>query len=233
MIHRLSTKSKHLPNRSSFHLILIISPSRFQTDLLTLHLKKKSHIKCIGSSNIEDALVKRDQDVEVKKLILWDCVGKSRENILTDLDLLNEKISSQEFFVCLFNIHPGVGVEQPAMTHGVRGFFYEPDSLDILLKGVKAIFNGELWISRKILTERILEETGERHDNILNQDINLLTPREIEILSLIAVGTPNEGIAEELFISPHTVKTHLYNIFKKINVPNRLQAALWAAKKLL
>jgi len=62
--------------------------------------------------------------------------------------------------------------------------------------------------------------------------ISPLTPREIEILSLVAIGAKNEEIAEKLFISSNTVKTHIYNIFKKIDVPNRLQAALWAAKNL-
>ena len=61
---------------------------------------------------------------------------------------------------------------------------------------------------------------------------NGLSQREMEVLALVSLGTKNEDIAEKLFISPHTVKTHLYHIFKKINVPNRLQAALWAAKNL-
>ncbi len=59
-----------------------------------------------------------------------------------------------------------------------------------------------------------------------------LTRREREILDLIASGFSNQQIADELFISPHTVKTHLHNIFKKINVKRRLQAALWAAENL-
>jgi DNA-binding CsgD family transcriptional regulator len=65
-----------------------------------------------------------------------------------------------------------------------------------------------------------------------NPDNTGLTRREREILDLIADGFSNQQIADELFISPHTVKTHLHNIFKKINVKRRLQAALWAAKNL-
>ncbi len=64
------------------------------------------------------------------------------------------------------------------------------------------------------------------------QDVSGLTQREVEILDLIATGFSNQQIADELFISPHTVKTHLHNIFKKINVKRRLQAALWAAQNL-
>ena len=66
----------------------------------------------------------------------------------------------------------------------------------------------------------------------LSDDPILLTPREIEILGMIALGASNTEIAEKLFISPNTVKTHIYNLFKKINVTNRLQAAFWAAKNL-
>ena len=59
-----------------------------------------------------------------------------------------------------------------------------------------------------------------------------LTQRQIQILALIAVGATNDDISDKLCISPHTVKNHLYRIFKKINVPNRVQAALWAAGNL-
>ena len=59
-----------------------------------------------------------------------------------------------------------------------------------------------------------------------------LTERQTEILALVAVGATNEEIADQLCISPYTVKTHLYKIFRKINVPNRIQASLWAAKHM-
>ena len=59
-----------------------------------------------------------------------------------------------------------------------------------------------------------------------------LTRRESEMLMEIASGATNKEIAEELGISIHTVKTHLYNIYRKINVSNRLQAVLREVKNL-
>lgn len=69
-------------------------------------------------------------------------------------------------------------------------------------------------------------------DQNLADNHEALTRREQEILEKIVQGASNKEISQELFISPHTVKTHLHNIFKKINVKGRLQAALWAASNL-
>lgn len=69
-------------------------------------------------------------------------------------------------------------------------------------------------------------------ESLLKTDSSILTQREVEILTHVAVGATNEEIADKLCISPHTVKTHVYNICKKVGAPNRLQAALWAAKNL-
>ena len=59
-----------------------------------------------------------------------------------------------------------------------------------------------------------------------------LTMREVEILGHLTHGATNDQIASALFLSRHTVKTHLYNIFRKLGVSNRLQATLWAAENL-
>jgi len=77
-----------------------------------------------------------------------------------------------------------------------------------------------------------LLESDARKNKPSESKSSVLTPRQIEIIAMIAVGATNDEIADKLCISPHTVKTHLYRIFKKINVPNRIQAALWAAKHL-
>ena len=64
------------------------------------------------------------------------------------------------------------------------------------------------------------------------KDSSLLSQREVEILARVAVGFKNQEIAEKLNLSPHTVDSHLYNVYKKIKAPNRLQAIFWAAKNL-
>ena len=60
----------------------------------------------------------------------------------------------------------------------------------------------------------------------------VLTPRQVEILALMAIGATDAEIAAKLDISPLTVKGHLNEIFKKINATNRLQAIFWATKNL-
>jgi len=113
---------------------------------------------------------------------------------------------------------------------GSPRLFYQDDSLPQFLKGVRAILNGQLWLSRELVTRCILDNRG--RDNSSEMDSPILTQRESEVLAQLAVGITNGEISDQLCISPHTVKTHLYNIYKKLNVPNRLQASLWAAKHL-
>jgi len=57
-----------------------------------------------------------------------------------------------------------------------------------------------------------------------------LSRRETEILQLVITGISNKDIAEKLFISIHTVKTHLYNIYKTLKIRNRVEAVSWAQK---
>ncbi|MFA4915939.1 MAG: response regulator transcription factor [Syntrophales bacterium] len=209
-------------------LIYIVGSFKLQNEMMASLIERETDIKCRVVEDVGHILGLGDQEISPNKLILWDCLGKDPGICLTELEQSDRNILDR-YFIAFFNVNPDLQFEEEASTRGVRGFFYEQDPFEKFSKGVRAILNGELWISRKILT-KFLEKRKEDHNPRLYK--SLLTSREIEILSMVSIGAKNEGIADKLFITPNTVKTHIYNIFKKIGVPNRLQAALWAAKNL-
>ena len=209
--------------------IYIIGPMKLQNALMAFFLQQSTGAKCLALDYFSDIEFIDSENMGQQKLVLFDCLGKDLESLLPELEGNGQRLSSQDL-VGLFNIRPGLGIENKILARGIRGFFYEQDPLEKFPKGVRTMFNGEILFSRKIMTDYILK--GGHYDFSPKRNESILTPREIEIVSMIATGAANSHIADKLCISPHTVKTHLYNIFKKINVPNRLQAALWAAKNL-
>ncbi len=210
-------------------IIYIIGPRKLQNELMASCLERETRAKCLLGEDICDVRFPDDaKGKEQPKLALLDCHGKEPKSLLMALGSYGiEKLSRDR--VALFNICHSLGIEKECVQHGVRGVFYDDDSLPQFLKGVQAILNGQLWLSRKIMTKCILSKD---RGSPLEAESSILTPRESEILARLAVGATNGEIAEKFYISSHTVKTHLYNIYKKIDVPNRFQATLWAAKHL-
>ena len=124
-------------------------------------------------------------------------------------------------------------METLAGTLEMHGLFYEDVSQDNLCKGILAIFDGELWLPRKVIIEQLQRHKGNtRLIPERSKNHGLLTAREIEILNLIATGAKNTDIATNLCLSVHTIKTHIYHIYKKIDVSNRMQAVNWASNNL-
>ncbi len=210
------------------HTIHIVGPHLLSSEALGKMIENQTGAKCACLKSMEDLNAEACAAIG-RELFLWDCLGKDMEDFMSGL-LASFCEMTDSAIVALFNVKPGLGIEDSCMSHGVRGIFYEDTNSDLFMKGLMALYNEELWFTRDVMTRYILEE---REDDVASMKIRrILTQREIEILSHVAVGCKNEEIAEKLCVSPHTIKTHLYNIYKKINVTNRLQATLWAAKNL-
>jgi len=217
------------PERSTGNAVYIVGPRRLQNEAIASCLERETPDQCFVLSDVNSIPLVGHKDQGRKRLVLLDCQGKGQKNVLGELrPYLNQK--RPENHVALFNVSRDSGIEKRCVSEGIRGFFYEEDQLENLLKGVRAILDGDWWLSREVMIKCIIEGTDE---DISSRRANeILTSRQIEILAQVAVGASNDEIAENLSVSSHTVKTHLYNIFKKIKVTNRLQAALWAAKHL-
>ena len=207
----------------------IVGHRRLQNELIASYLERQTGDECFVLEDINHIPTDNPKNNGQPKLVFWDCQKKDLKSLLIELRTYSTRKQSANHIV-LFNVPPGLEFEKKFVLEGIHGFFYEHDPLDFFLKGVRTVINGKLWLSREMMTKCIFEGTDK--DKSSKSSSENLTERQTEILALVAVGATNDEIADRLCISPHTVKTHLYSIFKKINVPNRGQAALWAAKNL-
>lgn len=130
--------------------------------------------------------------------------------------------------IAVANITRDIGTERRAFQLGANGFFYVDDSLDTVVRGIAALLRGQSWISRQVLMACSAYAQAQQS----SREDSGLTNRETEVLTLLCSGASNRDIADRLTISPHTVRTHLNNLFRKINVPNRLQAVRWGNRYL-
>jgi len=210
-------------------VVYIVGPRKLQNEAIASCLERESGDQCFVLGDINHIPPDDPKDSSLQRLVLLDCQGKDKKRLLAEL---RPYLSQRGFanHIALFNVSRDQGIEQSCVPEGIRGFFYEEDQLEIFLKGVKAVRDGDWWLSRDVMIKCILEGTDE--DISSRGGSEILTRRQTEVLAQVAVGASNDEIAEKLCVSPHTVKTHLYNVFKKIKVTNRLQAALWAAKHL-
>jgi DNA-binding NarL/FixJ family response regulator len=118
-----------------------------------------------------------------------------------------------------------------AILAGACGYLLKDSSIQDLMAGIRAASLGESLISPNIAA-KVLQRVRatSTQPEIANQIRSELSDREIEVLKLIANGKDNAVIAAELHISPKTVKNHISNILMKLQIDNRIQAAVYAVR---
>jgi len=116
-----------------------------------------------------------------------------------------------------------------AILAGACGYLLKDAPIDQIVEGIQAAARGESLISPRIASQlmRRLREPEEIEPAINRAD---LTPRELEVVELLARGMDNPEIAQALHLSQHTVKNHVSNILVKLQVANRIQAAVRAVR---
>lgn len=132
--------------------------------------------------------------------------------------------------VLILTIHNEVEYLMRAVELGVDGYVLKDSDSSVLKKAIFCVNRGEAFIQPELTP--ILKMKLEEKNNQGNDD-GALTKREIEVLKLLAEGLFNKEIAYMLAISEKTVKNHVSNIFKKINVSDRTQAAVYAIRNNL
>ena len=116
-----------------------------------------------------------------------------------------------------------------AIRLGASGMVLKEMAARLLIQCVRKVHAGEQWLENRSVSqalERLLKRESATH-----QFAGLLTPREIEVVRMVAEGLRNKEIGDRLHINDGTVKVHLHNIYEKLKVKSRLQLARYARDK--
>jgi NarL family two-component system response regulator LiaR len=143
----------------------------------------------------------------------------SKDQIKSQMLLLGN-IPSHEEIVSLINV-------------GARGYFDFNDPAGQLTEAIRVIHKGEIWLPRDKMSsimDRIISVVGR---DLKEKTLDQLTPTEFQVLKLIGQGRSNDEIAETLFISKNTVRSHIKSIYAKLDTHSRLQLALYAINSAL
>lgn len=116
-----------------------------------------------------------------------------------------------------------------ALQLGAHGVVLKESASEVLFRSIRAVMSGHYWVGRNRVTDlaATLRDLQGAHARPSRKHFGL-TPRELEIISVILGGYSNHDIAQKFSISEKTVKHHLTNIFDKLGVSNRLELALFA-----
>jgi NarL family two-component system response regulator LiaR len=108
---------------------------------------------------------------------------------------------------------------------GIRGYIKITDSPATMIKAIRSVQAGEIWAERRIM-EKAISKPMLLPETLQSQIPGLppLTSREMEVLTMVLQGASNKEIADRNSISERTVKTHLYRVYRKLNVKSRTKA---------
>ncbi len=172
-----------------------------------------------GVEAIEKAL-KLDPDV-----ILMDLVMPKKDGISAITNIIRENPNACILVITSFSEKTSA---IPAIKAGASGFIMKDTSPEEMLQAIREVHRGNPWLSPEI-TRMLMRNNAEQESPHPLKE--LLTARELDVLKLLAQGLSDEEIAAELVVSKATVRFHVTNVFQKLQLKSRTQAALYAIRE--
>ena len=208
--------------------IVIAEDHRLFREGLRLILKNESGFEIIGEAvdGTEAVYIASNHKPDV---VLLD-VSLPKMDGIQAIPLIKQK--STETKILMLTARKSETTILKALEAGAQGYLSKNTSASDLIKAINVVHNNELWVERKLLAKYF---NGDVRSEIQGEEQQYntkgnLTPREQDVLHLLIKGYTNKEIANDLFISEKTVKSHLNKVFKKLNVSRRLEAIICAIK---
>lgn len=202
---------------TSARIVVADDHGLFRT-LLAHHLRGLGHL-VVGEASGGDQAVRLTRQHE-PDLVLMDVAMPNGDGIAALKEIL---AVDRRRRIVMLSMHVDSMTVRHALASGARGYLSKDCELDEIETAIRSTLDGDIVVSSDI--RRILDESPEPP----NGD-TLLTERENEVLQLVADGASTTEIAERLFISQKTVKNHLAAVYDKLDVDDRTQALVRAAR---
>lgn len=207
-----------MPNATPIQ-VLIVEDHLIMSTALRLLLNSQENLCVVGeASNREIAremVASMAPDIVLLDLFLTD--GESLSLIPDVLSLVPKAR------VVVLTGAPDTALHRRALTLGATGLVLKEQPAEVLLAAIECVSRGEVWIDKSLLAELMKPAPVPTAS-----PADALTPREREIISAVGLGLRNKQIADRFFISERTVHNHLASIFRKLDVSDRLELALYA-----
>lgn len=208
--------------------VLVAHSSRMQSQLLTSALRRGSEFRIATCLMNQQALLYAVTS-NIPKVILWSPnAALSLSESMTALRQFH--FSHPDILKVLLVESSDRELVVSAFRSGVRGIFCLPEAnLRLLRKCIEQVAKGQIWANTEqmnYLLDLVSEVPSLRVFN--SEGDQLLTPREEQVVALVAEGMVNREVARELHLSEHTIKKYLFRIFDKLGISTRVELVLYA-----
>lgn len=207
--------------------LLIADDSKLTVVGLKTTFKQYKDIEVIGSAENGQQAIANVQELN-PDVVLMDIGMPLLDGIQATKEIKKLNLDSK---IIMLTSHDGDQEVLDALSAGAYSYCMKDIEPDMLVTVIKSTYNGASWLDPRIARIVLSNFNNGKEKQSKSQEAQLLTDREIEVLTLIAKGQSNAEISENLYISLNTVKTHIKNIFQKLEVEDRTQAAMVAMKK--
>ena len=210
--------------------VLVADDQNLFREMMVGYLVREENIVVVGEAESGSETLTKVKSLRPDVVLLDIQLGDMDGIEVTDLIKLHDPDCR---VVLLTGFHNEVYIFQ-AFKKGCSGYLSKDTSMEKVLEAVRKAYKGDALLepadTTRIIREYEQVDRKSRSTEKPAEEIKL-TPREREILALIADALSNQEIADRLFISEYTVKTHVSNLFRKLGINDRVQAVLYALQR--
>jgi two-component system, NarL family, response regulator LiaR len=206
--------------------VLIVDDHQMVRQGLRTFLELQEEILVVGEASDGQAAVEMVRQL-APDVILMDLVMPRLDGIAATRQV---KLAAPQVKVIALTSFTEDDKVFPAIQAGASSYLLKDVSPDDLVEAVRAAYQGEARLHPEI-TRKLMEQVAQQQAASPAIPVDDLTEREYDVVRLVARGRSNQEIAQELFISEKTVKTHISHILSKLSLQDRTQLAIYAIRK--